>query len=683
MSVINQSFIQKSNGIFATGSGYLGDNSTNASNTYKNIPFNMKKVAKSPNGQTFILAEDGTIWGVGKEYSASSNGPKIFRDKLGWGQATTSFVQVDTDSWLDIAFLERTFVGIKADGTLWGWGDSSRGALGKNIDTIYSSPIQIGTKSDFVQISTNGHTVIVMDNQGRAYGFGDNRYGQVQTGYGDYIKSPEVSVVPSSFGKIIGVHSGRFNTFLLKDDETLWVKGWNTFGFKGNGSASNENMSTPIQIGINSAKKVVSTNTGAALVLTKNGEIYTCGTNANGELGDGTTTNRYTYQKIVTNEIFVDISSGDGFFTALTSQGELFAWGKNDQGQLGDGTTTNASTPEKVQEGVVALLSTDRYYVFNNIPSVVLTGPTPNQTLYENDTLNIAGTATDTDNGNAVTIRYQVNASTARAIKAFVSTGAAESFSKALTFKGGSLYDGETLIASNLTDGVAHTLKVWATDDQGGQSTIIERTFYVVPNRAPSLTVNAPVIEGLIDSDTFEINGTYGDQDGNDVTVSYRINGGNSVQVASGANGEYDFIVKFGQLVVGTNTITVEVADSYGAKTSKTVRLNKTEVKTDILKSTSRYRLLPPTGTASEVLVWVQRGAQLTVNASVSMTDDGEAESFEAMAVTNTSPLDSGLVEDEFYHDAGAAKSRIILQLDLERDSVDVDDSITLISGVF
>lgn len=322
--------------------------------------------------------------------------------------------------------------------------------------------------------------------------------------------------------------------------------------------------------------------------------------------------------------------------------------------------------------------------VTNQLPVLTLSQPITGGNLYENDTLSISGTASEADIGNSVTIRYQINAGASRAIKAFISDGStAEAFTKQLTFKGGALYDGTTQVASGLVDGVGYVLKVWATDDQGGTSTPIERTFYVVPNRAPQLTVNPPVIEGLIDSDTFTINGTYGDQDGNDVTVSYRINGGNSVQVASGTSGDYDFTVKFGQLVVGTNAITVEATDSYGAKTSKTVRLNKSEVKADVLKSTARYRLHPPTGTASELLVWVQRGAQLTVSASVSMMDEGEAESFVAMNLTNTSPLDTGVVEDEFYYDAGAAKSRIILQLDLERDSVDVDDSIILISGVF
>lgn len=322
--------------------------------------------------------------------------------------------------------------------------------------------------------------------------------------------------------------------------------------------------------------------------------------------------------------------------------------------------------------------------VTNQLPVLTLSQPITGGILYENDTLSISGTASEADIGNSVTIRYQINAGASRAIKAFISDGStAEAFTKQLTFKGGALYDGTTQVASGLVDGVGYVLKVWATDDQGGVSSPIERTFYVVPNRAPSLTVDTPTIEGLIDNDTFTISGTYGDQDGNDVTVAYRINGGNSVQVASGTSGDYDFTVKFGQLVVGTNAVTVEATDSYGAKTSKTVRLNKAEVIADVLKSTARYRLHPPTGSASELLVWVQRGAQLSVSASVSMTDDGEAESFAPMDLTNTSPLESGVVEDEFYYDAGATKSRIILQLDLERDSVDVDDAITLISGVF
>lgn len=321
-------------------------------------------------------------------------------------------------------------------------------------------------------------------------------------------------------------------------------------------------------------------------------------------------------------------------------------------------------------------------YTINNAPTIAITSPTNNQTLYENDTINISGDAYDADKDQSVTVFYQIN-NEARKVLATNLSQTQISLSKQLTFKGGKLYDGETALTGILADGVAHTLKVWAEDSEKASSAIIERTFYVVPNRAPLLTVINPTPSGIIDVDSFSISGTYSDADGNTTTVVYRINGGNSVQIAQGISGDFTFDVTLGSLQVGVNAITIEATDSYGAKTTKTVKLNKTKVVSPITRSTVRYKVAPPTGTASEILVWLQRDANLTLNASVSMTLSGEAESFVAMTKNATSTLSDGRVEDEFYHQVAEAKDSIVLKFDLTKSSVDANEAITLITGVF
>lgn len=320
----------------------------------------------------------------------------------------------------------------------------------------------------------------------------------------------------------------------------------------------------------------------------------------------------------------------------------------------------------------------------NATPTVTLETPVQNQTLYENDVLSIAGSATETDLGNSVTIRYQINAETARAIKAFVANGNIEAFTKQLTFKDGSLYDGEILIAANLTDGVGHVLKVWATDDVGGQSSIIEQTFYVVPNRAPILNVNPPTTEGNTDADKITISGDFNEPDGNQAVVKYRINGSNSVQIAEGTTGNFEFDVSFAQLQIGVNNIVIEVTDTHNAKTSRTVKLNKTATETPILKSTARYKVQPPQGVAKAVLLWVTRDADLQIEASLSMTMQGEQESFVPVAASNSAPSPdfANAIEDEFYVEADDAKDNIILQLDMTRASIDVNPKVYIIQGV-
>ncbi|WP_337982602.1 hypothetical protein [Lysinibacillus sp. C5.1] len=319
--------------------------------------------------------------------------------------------------------------------------------------------------------------------------------------------------------------------------------------------------------------------------------------------------------------------------------------------------------------------------VHNVAPTVSLTGPSDNATLYETDTLNIAGTAHDADADQSVTVFYQLNSEQRKVLATNISQTQI-ALSKQLTFKGGKLYDGDTALTGTLADGVAHTLKVWAEDSEKASSANVERTFYVVPNRAPLLSVDAVVPSGVVDADKFKISGTASDQDANStVKVTRRINAGNAVEIYSGAGGAWEFELALLQLVVGQNTIVIEVVDNYGAKASKTVTLNKKEVKTPILQSVARYKIEPPKGSAKGVLLFIQRDEELDVKVELSMTLSGEQEQYETLTPVNTAPVQQGVIEDTFEHEGLEAKENIILKITPSQTDLSFNHKIHLISG--
>lgn len=322
------------------------------------------------------------------------------------------------------------------------------------------------------------------------------------------------------------------------------------------------------------------------------------------------------------------------------------------------------------------------FIIEHNVASTVsLTGPSDNATLYETDTLNIKGTAHDADADQSVTVFYQINSEQRKVLATNISQTQI-ALSKQLTFKGGKLYDGDTALTVTLADGVAHTLKVWAEDSEKASSAIVERTFYVVPNRAPLLSVDAVVPSGVVDADKFKISGTASDQDANSmVKVTRRINTGNAVEIYSGAGGAWEFELALSQLVVGQNTIVIEVVDNYGAKASKTVTLNKKEVKTPILQSVARYTIEPPKGSAKGVLLFIQRDEELDVKVELSMTLSGEQEQYETLTPVNTAPVQQGVVEDTFEHEVLEAKQNIILKITPSRTDLSFNHKIHLISG--
>jgi len=317
----------------------------------------------------------------------------------------------------------------------------------------------------------------------------------------------------------------------------------------------------------------------------------------------------------------------------------------------------------------------------NVAPTVSLTGPSDNSTLYENDTLTIAGTAYDADSDQSVTVYYQVN-SEQRKVLATNLSKTLITLSKQLTFKSGKLFDGEVVLTDALAEGVPHTLKVWAVDNENGQSANIERTFYVVPNRAPLLSVDAIVPSGIINTDKFKISGTASDQDANSsVKVNYRINGANPIEIYDGAGGAWEFDVSLGQLQVGENLIVVEVIDNYNAKTSKTIKLNKNEVKTPILQSVARYKIEPPKGSAKGVLLFVERDEELDLQVELSMTLTGEQEEYVTLSPVNTAPTNNDTVEDTFEYTVPEEKQNIILKITQSRTDLTFNHKIHLISG--
>ena len=113
-----------------------------------------------------------------------------------------------------------------------------------------------------------------------------------------------------------------------------------------NNSASSS--STVVAESFFNAVKSIAAGRNHTSSVRNDGTVWNWGTGSNGQLGDGNSgvgVGVRTPAQVAGLEGFNSIADGNGWVLALKSDGTVWGWGINNQGQLGDGTTTDRSRP--------------------------------------------------------------------------------------------------------------------------------------------------------------------------------------------------------------------------------------------------------------------------------------------------------------------------------------------------
>ncbi|MBK9462312.1 MAG: hypothetical protein IPN94_23540 [Sphingobacteriales bacterium] len=131
-------------------------------------------------------------------------------------------------NWASVSGGEYHTLAVKADGTLWAWGNNGAGQLGTGNTTDQTAPVQVGTATNWASVSAGGN-----------------------------------------------------HTLAIKTDGTLWAWGRNDGGQLGIGNTTNQNAPVQVSAGVVSTVSVVSSQTTAVAVCAPD-----CGVSTNMQWGN-------------------------------------------------------------------------------------------------------------------------------------------------------------------------------------------------------------------------------------------------------------------------------------------------------------------------------------------------------------------------------------------------------------
>lgn len=306
---------------------------------------------------TILLREDGTVWAWGSS-SAGALGNCTETDSPSPVQISglTGVTAISAACDYNIALLP--------DGTVWSWGSNEYGGLGNGTKTNSNIPVQAIGLDEVTAITGGSDHTLALKNDGTVWIWGNNSFGQI----GDGTKNNEFSkndpnndqLTPVQVPGLTGVRAiaaSRGHNLALKTDGTVWAWGRNDLGQIGDGT--NRERFTPVQV-LGPDGSVFLTDItmiaaggfygGNSAAVRNDGTLFLWGDNYNGQLGDGSDTERLLPGVVPGLDGVKAVAIGGLHVIALKLDGSVWTWGNNNDYQLGIGSGDDHNRPVQVPE---------------------------------------------------------------------------------------------------------------------------------------------------------------------------------------------------------------------------------------------------------------------------------------------------------------------------------------------
>lgn len=175
--------------------------------------------------------------------------------------------------------------------------------------------------------------------QARLLGWGDNVYGHATGGSISFVVSP---VQVSGLGDDVArATAGYYHSLAVTRSGAVWAWGHNIDGQLGDGTTTDRTSPVPVP-GLSCVIRVAVTY-HASFALRGDGTVWSWGKNKRGQLGDGTVIARNAPVQVANITAGTQIAAGERNGYVLSPDGIVDSWGDNSSGQLGFGNRDLAS----------------------------------------------------------------------------------------------------------------------------------------------------------------------------------------------------------------------------------------------------------------------------------------------------------------------------------------------------
>jgi alpha-tubulin suppressor-like RCC1 family protein len=326
------------------GHGQIGDGTS----TTRLVPVDVKHLTR---GVAAIAADEDHTCAVTAAGGAKCWGWNQF-GQIGDGTTTVRRAPVDvvglTSGVAAIAAGAAHTCALTAAGGVKCWGSNGWGQIGDGTTTDRLTPVDVvGLTSGVAAIAARDLHTCALTKAGGAKCWGSNLSGQI----GDGTKKTRLAPVDvkNLTSGVAAIAAGAEHTCALTTAGGVKCWGYNGWGEIGDGTKTTRLAPVDVK-NLTSGVAAIAAGAAHTCAVTKAGGAKCWGSNGNGEIGNGTTTDRRGPVDVVglTSGVAA-IAGGAAHTCALTAAGGVKCWGWNSFGQIGDGTTTDRLTPVKVK----------------------------------------------------------------------------------------------------------------------------------------------------------------------------------------------------------------------------------------------------------------------------------------------------------------------------------------------